>query len=84
MSRPREQHVSPAAVPKARHGLVDVVPAAGGLPELGRVDDRHVQLLASDPVHLLAQDLVDLAQRPPGEGEIREDAGCQLSDVPGA
>ena len=38
-----------------------VVPAARLLPDLGRLHDRHQHLLAADRVHLLAHDLLDLA-----------------------
>src|SRR5690606_21264107 len=35
-------------------------------------------------VHLLADDLGDLAEGPPGEGEVVVDTGAELADVPGA
>jgi len=45
--------------------------------------DRHRQFLPVDPVHLLAQDLFDLPQRPPRERKIGEDARRELAHVAG-
>jgi len=50
----RQDGVAPGAVREARQFGADIVPAAGLLPQLGRLHDRQRHLLAADPVHLLA------------------------------
>ena len=57
----RQHQVALAAVAQPHQGGIDLVPAPGGLPQLGRMDHRQQQLLAADPAHLLVQDLLDLA-----------------------
>ena len=79
-----QHQVALAAVAKACQGGVDLVPAARGLPQVGRMDHRQGQLLSADAVHLLAQDLLDLAQRAPAERQQGEDAGRYLAHVAGA
>ena len=54
-------HVRALAVLEAEHLLADGVPAAALLPDLRRLQHRHEHLLAADGVHLLADDLLDLA-----------------------
>src|SRR3712207_9473147 len=44
----------------------------------------HVHLLPADRVHLLADDLLDLAHHPPPEREQVEDAGAERPDKGGA
>jgi len=53
------------------------------LPQLRRLHDGHQDLLAVDRVHLLANDLRDLAQHLPSQRQIRVDAGGELADEPG-
>ena len=60
-----------------------VVPAARP-PDVGRVDDRHLHLLAADPVLLLADDLLDPVADPLAERQQRIDAGPELADVAGS
>ena len=43
------------------------VPSAGFLPELRRLDSRHMYLLSSCSVHLFSDYSFDLSQRPPSE-----------------
>jgi len=62
------------------HGFV----AAGFAPELGGLEGGHDDLLAADAVHLLADDLLDLAHDAPAEREVGEDAGGELLDEAGA
>ena len=56
-----QRHVGALAVLEAEHLAADGVPAAALLPDLRRLHDRHEHLLAADGVHLLADDLLDLA-----------------------
>ena len=62
-----EDHVPLAAVLEADHLRPDLVVAAALLPDLRRVDNRHLHLLATDPVHLLADDLFDPLRDPEPE-----------------
>ena len=57
----RQHQVTLAAVAKARRSRVEFRPAARGLPQLRRLDQRQRQLLAADPLQLLAHDLLELA-----------------------
>ena len=63
--------------------LGDLV-AAGRLPELDRGQHRREELLRADRVHLLADDLLDLAMDAPAERQERPQAGADLADEPAA
>ena len=63
-------------------GTVDV-PASGLLPELGGLHGRHEHLLATDRVHLLAHDLLDLAQAAPTKRQEAVDARSVLANHAG-
>ena len=69
---------------EAAHLGADLVPAPGLLPQVGRVDDRHRDLLPADRVHLVAQDGFDLLHRAFGEMQVGEDARPERTDEPGA
>ena len=58
--------------------------AAGLLPQLGRRQDRREHLLAADRVHLLADDLLDLAVHAEAERHERPEAGADLANEPAA
>ncbi len=60
----RQQHVTPAAILEARHLRANRLPTPGLLPQLGRVDDGHCDLLPANPIHLLTNDPLDLIHRP--------------------
>ncbi len=62
-----EHEVAPVAILGAPERLVDLLPAAGLLPELGRHDDRQVDFLTIHPIHLVAQDGRDLFHDAPAE-----------------
>ena len=47
----REDHVAAAPILEPRQLRPDRVVAAARLPDVGRMDDRHLHLLAADPVH---------------------------------
>ena len=57
---------------RASSGPIFVV-AAALPPEVGRMDDRHLHLLAADRVHLLADDLLDPLVDPEAERQQRVD-----------
>ena len=79
-----EAHVAAVAVLEPEHLRADRVPAAGLLPDLGGMEHRHGDLLPADPVHLLADDGVDLVEHALAHGEVDVDAGGELADQPGA
>ena len=54
--------------------------AAAALPQLGRVQHRHQQLLPADRVHLLADDLHDLLVHAPARRHPRPQPGAELPD----
>ena len=70
----REDHVAAVAVLEPGQLRADRVVAAARPPDVGRVDDRHLHLLAADPVHLLADDLLDPLVDPVAERQQRVDA----------
>jgi hypothetical protein len=57
--------------------------AAAALPDLGRLHDRHHELLGTDPVHLLADDADDLQPHSHRQWQQRVVPRHQLADVPG-
>ena len=59
-------------------------PAPGFLPQLGRLDGRHQDFKRPRPVHLLADDRLDLAQDPQSHGHPAVQAGRQAADQAGA
>jgi len=78
-----KDHVAPRAILEARHLGPDRVVPAGLAPELRRVHDRHLHLLAADPVHLLADHLFHPLRDPEAERQQRVDPRSQLADVAG-
>ena len=79
-----QDHVPVAAVLEPHELRPDLVVATAVLPHLGGVDDGHLELLAADRVHLLADDLLDSLGHPEPEREQRIDPGSELAHVPGA
>jgi hypothetical protein len=73
-----ETQLTPVAVLELEH-LGDPVPPARLLPDLGRMDHRHRDLLAPDRVHLVTDDRVDLVEDAVTEGEPDEHAGSELA-----
>ena len=76
----RQDHVAVATVLEAGHLRADRVVAARFSPDVGGMDDRHQQLLPADGVHLLADDLLDLAHDPPAERQQAVDARAERPD----
>jgi hypothetical protein len=79
-----QHHVMIVLVQEAAHLRADLVPAAGRLPDFGRMDDGHGDFLAADGFHLLPQDILNLGERTPGQVQVAEDARAQLADEAGA
>jgi hypothetical protein len=82
--RGTEQEVALVAILDLEELGAELFPAAGLLPELGGDDVRQVALERAGAVHLLAHDLLGLAQRDEAERQPAVDAGAQLLDHPGA
>ena len=79
-----QQVVPVLAVAELEQGGAVVVPAPGGLIGLGRQESREVDLLAAHGVHLLAHDVLDLAQRPQPQRQPGVHPGSGPADVAGA
>jgi hypothetical protein len=75
-----QDHIVSGLVLKAAHFSAHLEPAPGFLPDIGRVDHRHGDLLPANCVQLLAQDRLDPIHRPAGQRQVGEQAGCQLAD----
>jgi hypothetical protein len=57
-----------------------LVPAARFHPQLGGLHDWHQQFDRAGPVHLLTDDVLDLADRPQSDRQVAVDAGGELLD----
>ena len=73
--------VGALTVLEPEHLLAHQIPAAARLPQLGRVHDRHQDLLGADRVHLVADDPDDLQPDPLSERQQRIVPRHQLPDV---
>ena len=82
--RGRQAEAGLLAIEEAEHERAVGRVATGPLPELERLQDRQQGLLRAGPIHLLAHDLLDLAQHPVSEREPRVDPGRDPADVSGA
>ena len=84
LMRGREHELAVAPVLRDDERRHERLQPAGLRPDLGRLDERHVDLLAAGGVHLLAHDLLHLAQRAVAERQERVDARRELLDHAGA
>ena len=80
----REEEVVAPPVDQPEHVVAVVVPAARGVVRLAREQGGEVDLLEPGPVHLLADDVLDVAVDEPAERQPGEPAGGRPPDVPGA
>ena len=78
-----EAEVALEAVLEAEEIAAHDLEASAGLPDFGGVNGGQVELLA-DGVHFLADNVLDLEQRAPGQRQEAVDAGAELADVAGA
>ena len=72
------------AVLEAQQLRTVLAPAGGFLPQLRRLDRRHAQFQGAGPVHLLADDALDLLQGAKSHRQPRVKPGCQAADHAGA
>ncbi|MCY1234430.1 hypothetical protein D9M72_470130 [compost metagenome] len=72
------------AVLQAQQFGPHLVPAAGLLPQLGRLDHRHGHFHRAGAVHFLAHDVLHLADHAQPDRHVGVDAGAQLLDHAGA
>ncbi len=82
--RRAEQVVGTLAVLEPEDAVAVVGPAVGRLVGLAGQQRGELQLLGADGVHLLAHDLLDLAEDAQAERQPRVDAGGGATDVAGA
>ena len=80
----RQRQGTATAVLQGEHVVAESGGAAGLLPQLHGLEGGHAQFLAAGGVHLLADDLLDLAEGAPGQGEVGVNAGGDLLDEAGA
>ena len=83
LGRRREAEAGLLAIEQAEHERAVRRVAPGALPQFAGLEDREERLLRARPVHLLAHDLLDLAQDPVAERQPRVDAGRHPADEPG-
>ena len=75
-----QHEVGAPAILELDHDPLDIIPPAGPLPQLGRMNHGRQELLAPDGVHLLPDDAGDLRGDPHPEREQRIGAGHELAD----
>jgi hypothetical protein len=75
-----QREVALVPVLEAQQLGAHLVPAAGLLPQLGRLHQRHQQFDRAGPVHLLADDVLDLADHPQAHRQVVVDAGAEPLD----
>ena len=75
-----QYEVGAPAVLELDHDPLDVVPPAGLLPQFSRMNHGRQELLASDGVHLLPDNVGDLRGDPHSERKHRIGAGHELAD----
>src|SRR5262249_59010168 len=78
-----EAEVAVVAVLQAKELAPVLLPAAALLPQLGRDDGRHEDLLRAGPVHLLAHDRLEPTDGTEPEWEEIVDAARHLADHAG-
>ncbi len=76
----RQHHIVPNAVLEAGHLITDLRPAAGLLPNIGGMHNRHGQFLTTNGIDLFTHDGLDPVQGSACQGQIGEDACAQLAD----
>ena len=69
-----------AAVLQGEEVVAKGVPATGLFPEFDRLEDGQAEFLASCGVYLLADDVLDLAEGAPCQGQVGVDASGDLGD----
>ena len=82
--RRREQVVGVLAIVQPEQAVAVVGPTAARLEDLARNECREVHLLRADPVHLLADDALDLAEYRQAHRQPRVDARRDATDEPAA
>mmetsp|Transcript_53733 Transcript_53733/g.126540 ORF Transcript_53733/g.126540 Transcript_53733/m.126540 type:complete len:357 (-) Transcript_53733:266-1336(-) len=83
-ARRLHDEVASMAVLHAQQFRAHLVEAAGLLPQLGGLDHRHQAFDGAGRVHLLADDLLDLADDPKPHRHVVVNAGAQALDHAGA
>jgi hypothetical protein len=78
-----QAEVSSTTILEAKHVLAHFLPSTGLHPDLPRVEGREVELLSSNPIHLFAEDLLDLEQSDSGQRELGVDTSPKLTDKSG-
>jgi hypothetical protein len=81
--RGSEHKLAAVAVIKAHKLLAIGIDTAGLTPQLGIDHDGHHELLGAGSVHLVAHDVLDLANRAPRERQIGIETGGLLADHAG-
>ena len=78
-----QREVAAVAVLQAQQFRPHLVPAAGLLPQFGRLHQRHQQLDRAGLVHFFADDGLDLADHAQAQRHVGIDAGTEALDHPG-
>ena len=81
--RGAQDELATMTVVKAHKLLAIGIDTAGLTPQLGIDHDRHHKLLGAGSIHLVAHDVLDLADRAPCERQIRIQTGGLLADHAG-
>ena len=83
LMRRSQAEVTAMAILDAHHLIAIGTPAAAFFPEFRRLQDWHHDFLATGCIHLLADDLLDLADCTPGQRQKSIHAAGRFADHPG-
>ena len=75
-----ENKVSVVSIFKAKQFSAVLLPAAGFLPKLSRLNDRHQKFNGASTVHFFSNNTFNLLQRTKAHRHVVIDAGCKLTD----
>ena len=78
--RHAEAHVAVFAILEAKHFVTDSVPTSRFLPNLRRMQRGQVEFLATDAVHLFAQNRHNLERHALRHWQVRIDSGAELAN----
>ena len=74
-----QTHLGPATVFELKHLAAHLGPTPAALPDLTRMQGGQAEFLGTDPVHLLADNSLDLVQNTMAQGKQRIDPRHELT-----
>jgi hypothetical protein len=75
-----QHHVPPSPIFQPPELGIDPVPSARFFPQVARNDNRHRDLLTTNRLDLIPQNIFDLVQGFPSQRQVAKYPGCELAD----